>query len=443
MKLADQGRSKSSTQWFIASAAVFFALNASASSLTVREIQVKGNQIEIQLDGVTPKGSLDMDYVRDIVQFSIPNATIYPAKILHADHQAFSKVFAYQYAPNLVRVRFSVDGRADAFKGKVKWQQKGKFLTVSFPTADSVETAKANDTKNEDSNSDAQEKSLLAKVLSVGKKEEVKVEEMKPSEVKAEAATAAAQKSEVKAATKKLTGNPSAENNDESRPRKNLAGAPQGASAFRTFLSMFLVVGGLGLVLIYVKKKKNGAQAKRVGDSWLSGLLPNSMKKQKSFIEVVAQHPLGPKHSITVVKIRGQQFVLAVTPENVQLITQLDSDEAEIDLLEDPAIAASIGKMFGAKPTVQPVAAAPQPQTSARVASVNAGASFDTLLKNSNGAGAIVARNAYAAQNQENGPNPSRGLTQASPAIQAQQTLIQNNGVRDQIKKRLEGMKNA
>jgi flagellar biogenesis protein FliO len=417
MKSAGQGRSKS-MKLIVAMTCLFGGVSAFAGSLTVRDIQVKNNQIEIQLDGVTPKGAIDLDYVRDIVQFSIPNATIYPAKILHADQQAFSKVFAYQYAPNLVRVRFSVDGKADAFRGKVKYSQKGKILTISFPSADSLPSEVA---------SDAKEQSLISKVLNSGKKEEAKVEAIKPVESKSE-------KAEAKS-SKKLTGN--LNDNDESRPRKTLGGANTGPSSFRTFLAMFLVVGGLGVVLIYVKKKKNSGQAKRIGDSWLAGILPGA-KKQKSFIEVVAQHPLGPKHSITVVKIKGQQFVLAVTPENVQVITQLDSDE-DIDVMDDPAIAATIGKMFGGKPTIQtvsvkdkndqPVAVAPQ---------VNLGSSFDSILKGSNGAGAIVARNAYAAQNSNAFSNV---------AIAAQQNLMQNassnHGVRDQIRKRLEGMKNA
>jgi hypothetical protein len=134
-----------------------------------------------------------------------------------------------------------------------------------------------------------------------------------------------------------------------------------------------------------------------------------------------------------------------VTPENVQLITQLDSDDAELDLLDDPTIAASLGKMFGNAPTAAapvaqaPLQAAPQFVPQAKKPQVNTGASFDTLLKSSNGAGAIVARNAYAEQA---GTTAARGLTQEVPAIQAQKALIQN-GVRDQIRKRLEGMKNA
>ena len=417
------------------------SISCFANSLTVRDIELKGDgAVQIQLDGVAPKSSLEIDYVRDIVQFSIQNATIYPAKILHADSsEAFNKVFAYQYAPNLVRVRFSVDGKADDFRGKVKWEQRGKTLFLTFP--------KGIIAKKEDT--DTHEKSLLAKVLGhsgtkVEKIEnEAKAEKVEP--VKAEARAAApsiadeapaeAPKAEAKTHNK-LTGN----NMTMSAP---LGGARPGPSAFRSFMAMFLVVGGLGLVLLYVKKKKNSAQANRVGDSWLSNLLPGSMKKSKALIEVIANHSLGPKQSITVVRIRGQQFVLGVTQDSVQLITQLDADEAEVDVLDDPKIADSIGKMFGSKPQVIPT----QAQAKAKAApvainpaasrqTVDLGASFQAMLKNSNGAGAQVARHAYQAQAVETTPSQPRVSSQTVG-------IVSQSSVRNQIKQRLQGMKNV
>jgi flagellar biogenesis protein FliO len=187
----------------------------------------------------------------------------------------------------------------------------------------------------------------------------------------------------------------------------------------RSLLALALVLGGLGLLLIYVKRRNSiGGQARKVnGSSWFSNLLPQN-RKQKPIMEVVATHVLGPKQSIVVMKIRGQQFVLAVTAENIQLITQLDAEESELDLLDDPKVAASIGKMFGVnkEPAIEPVVAAPAVATDA---------SFNSLLKNSTGAGAIIARNAYAA-----GGAATPVPTKTNIAISA----------RDQIRKRLESL---
>jgi flagellar biogenesis protein FliO len=427
--------------------------SAFANSLTVRDIKLLGqDKIEIQLDGVASKGALEVEYVRDIVQFSIQNATIYPAKILHSEENsaAFSKVFAYQYAPNLVRVRFNVDGKADQFAGKVKWVQNGKFLTVSFPEKFAKNTPKKEDESTH-------ERSLLAKVLGRTSASDQKVEKIEDSQVinakaeavkaesvKAEAAKIAQEKSDASKAEAKAEAKFEAAAIDSENPEakillrtdkhknsenKLLGGAPKGASPIRAFLAMLLVVGGLGMVLLYVKKKKNTAQAKKVGDSWISNLL-GGQKKQKAMIEVMATYPLGPKQSITVVRIRGQQLVLGVTEGNVQLITQLDSDE-DIDVMDDPKIADSIGKIFGGKPAV-----------TKRVNPVEDAvtASFGSLLKNSTGAGAIVARNAYA-QNQ-NGTAPQPIAPRIPVAEDQKSPAVLQNSVRDQIKQRLQGMRN-
>jgi flagellar biogenesis protein FliO len=440
---------------------VAISSSALANSLTVRDIKLLGQgKIEIQLDGAPTKGALDIEFVRDIVQFSIQNATIYPAKILHSgeDDAAFSKVFAYQYAPNLVRVRFSVEGRADQFQGKVKWKQEGKLLTVSFPEG----IAKAAPKKETESK---HEQSLLAKVLGQSK-EDVKVEKIEDAQVvspkKSEAAKAEA-KADARAEAKAETVKAEAAKEDPSKmsdyekaeaqpifktdKRKGttevrLGGAPKGPSPIRSFLAMLCVVGGLGIVLLYVKKKKGSAQAKKVGDSWISNLLSGS-KKPKALIEIVANHPLGPKQSITVVRIRGQQLVLGVTEGNVQLITQLDSDD-EIDVMDDPKVADSIGKMFGGKPTVErvaPQAKAPVRTPAPQAIEADSSASFGNLLKNSSGAGAIVARNAYQSQSGTN-PAPRPNVSAPNLASNSNNAPSLQSSVRDGIKQRLQGMRN-
>ncbi len=363
--------------------------HAEAAPLGVRDIQIgEGNGARVLLDGVPAKGAIQIDYVRDIVQFSLQNTTIYPAKILHPDpsaDSAFSKVFAYQYAPNLVRLRFTVEGKAESYKGKVGFELNGKELVISFPKEKPSAPGEL---------SEKEENSLLSRVLgSEERKEEVKVA--------AEPLKSGKGKSKIGVGTKPV----------------ELGGRTHGPSVFRSLFAMFLIVGGLGLVLLYVKKKAGATQAKRVGDSWLSGILPGS-RKSKAFIEVIANHSIGPKQSITIVRIKDQQFVLGVTSDSVQLITQLDSEEADLELLEDPKVADSIGKMFGAKVKSE-IKSEPK---------VTPAMNFDSILKSSSGAGAIVARKAYQDQSGDGIVVPM----QQSPVTTA------SRGVRDQIRKRLQ-----
>jgi|GEM_PF-2525974 len=403
---------------FFAGAAVFFHLSCGfASPIGVRDIRLEGSgKVKIQLDGILPGGNLSVEYVRDIVQFSLQNATIYPARILHSpeeDRSAFSKLFAYQYAPNLVRVRFSVGTRAELYLGKIRYEVKGKELLISFPeksegATEEPESSKVS-SKGAEKSDNVKERSLLSKVLS-------QTSEQGPDQQ--------ANDSSGERAHEKL------EQTRESKGRVKLGGkAPvtaelggksKGPSVFRTLMAMFLVVGGLGLVLVFLKKK-GASQAKRVGDSWFSSILPGN-RKQKAFIEVIASHALGPKQSITIVRIKEQQFVLGVTQDSVQLITQLDADETDLDLLEDPKVADSIGKMFGSKvrstPQNEPVV---QPRKEVQQ-------NFDTILKSSTGAGAVVARNAYRSQLAP----IERAVGGVSPGVAS------GAGVRDQIRRRLQ-----
>jgi flagellar biogenesis protein FliO len=450
-RMVGQGRQKQMIYLFLAG--LLSSSVAFAGSLTIREITLKGNsEVEILFDSPINKRMLELDYVRDIAQLSIQNSTIYPAKILHAEKQSFNKVFAYQYAPALVRVRFSVDGIAGKFQGKVDTQISGNKLTVRFPAppksekseepvakASTVEkTEKTERAEKADRSDDENDKELLAKIERNEGSEKDDKSERRSKNSKAEKA----EKAEKASSDKTLTG----------KKQATLGGARPAPSAARSMLAMVLVVGGLGAVLFWVKRKKN-SQATRVGDNWLSNLLPQGMRKQKSFIEIVGQHALGPKQSITVVKIRGQQFVLGVTQDSVQLISQIDSDETEVDLLEDPAVAASLGKMFGSTPqkstpetrstlgntfatllkgtAKNPSAPVPKvtsgipggPAVQPRASTFPSGASTGSAV-------AAIGRQQYAQQ-----------APAATPAVAVSRNTNPASapGIRDQIRKRLEG----
>ncbi len=394
--------------------------SAIAASHTVREVKIPGGGVaQIQLDGVPSKGALEFDYVRDIVQLSIQNSTIYPAKILHSESgdEAFSKVFAYQYAPNLVRVRFTVGGKAEVYRGKVKLEQKGKILTIRFPETITDARDQAD-----------REQSLLAKVLSQAASvtgpaaEKSEVQETKAVK-SVEAPVSEAPAPVVESKPSKLTGT-------RANSSPQLGGARSGVSPMRSLFAMFLVVGGLGMVLVYVKSRKKGVQGKRNGDSWFSQVLSGA-KKNTSYIEVLASHALGPKQSITVVRIRDQKFVLGVTQDSVQLITQLDSDENDLDVLDDPKVADSIGKLFGSKPKNMPVAPSsallnPEPAIKIPEPAIDLGASFNSLLKSSTGAGAVIARSAYTQQQ--------------APAGDVQVQAPKGSGIRNRLRQQVQEM---
>lgn len=289
-----------------------------ANSSSIRDIDVsQADRIAIHFDSAISKENAKLDFVRDHIQFSLAGSTIYPAKMLYSENAIFSKVFAYQYSPQLVRIRFTVSGQAADFQGKVTWAVDGNTLRIQFPKKSLTIDEKT-------------EQRLLAKVT----QSEAPIERAVENKTKATVTHAS-----LTAPT--LTSSAGKKGNYSS-------------SMIRSFLMMGLIVGGLSLILFVirkqVKKKKSGSGTNH---GWWSKLLTKAIHKQEQLIEILAQHPLGPKQSIMVVRIQGQQLVLGVTQDHVQLITQLDADDTD-GILENSAVTESIGKFLGAKTAIEP-----------------------------------------------------------------------------------------
>lgn len=349
-------------------------LNTNAYALTtIRNIDTsQKNSVAIALDTALPNSAVQLEFVRDNVQISIKNSSIYPAKMAHIEDAAYYKVFAYQYSPDLVRIRFSVNGEAQALQNQIKWNIEGKTLNIQFPNQGLIKNTPEKQ-NSEMGLTPEKKESLLAKVLNSAPKAEDTQIERKPEEHK---------------------------NLGKKNFELQKTSTHEPRSLRKSILTMVLVLFLLGAALLLLRRKNN-KQAKKVGQGFFSQVFSGGLKKNKSLIEVVAQHPLGPKQSIVVIRIRGQQFVLGATEGNIQLITQLDSDENEIDVLDQGTVAESIGKFFGA----QKVTRAPK-------------GSFHHMIKDS------VAR-APTIQN-----TPVQNIPVAREPMQV--------SVRDQIRRRLE-----
>jgi len=298
-------------------------LGSDALGATVRDISSSdGHVATITLDSPVSVGASAIEYTRDMIQLTLKNSTLYPAKIENYPSGSFTKIFAYQYSPGVVRVRFTVPGKSEHYRGKIKVQSNGKRLQVVFPKVATVAESKVTEpepTKENTKEFAVDETRLLKKVLD----------------------------SENKAKTPE-TNSETTDRASGSAPI-NLGGKKDGPTPWRAMGVMLVMLGGLLGFLYWLKRKQGQSQVSARG-SWFSQLLPDQWKKTKQFIEVIANTPLGPKQNILLVKIRGQQLVLGVTQDRIQLITQIDSDFAADltgDPLGDPAVSASLSQMFG------------------------------------------------------------------------------------------------
>ena len=371
-------------------------LAAEKPLVSIRQVQVSdGDRVDLLLDRRLDPSQIRTDFINDIIQFSISDASVYPAKISSVSGTNLSKVFVYQYAPRLVRVRLTVSGRAESYQGRVQAIPSGKMLGIrlgSDSVTDKVASKSAQAQKQpspaaaSSAGADAEERALLEKVLAhpVAKAPEKTAED--------QPAAAAASKTAKESDTE---GGRNARRRD-SRPGA-LAGRKDGFSPLRMLASLMGVVLLLGAALFGLKKfaasrSRNGAVGR-----WVR----KSLGRAERVIEVVATHHLGPKKSIHMVKVAGRTLVLGVADDSINLITELPGDAV-------PRAAASSTDEAGG------------------------GEDFLSAL------GEQIA--------QESGrpatPTTGAGATSAGPALFANPAPApRTSGARDRIRSRLEGMK--
>jgi flagellar biogenesis protein FliO len=427
-----------------AATAVFFsfltlAAQPASALTTLKKIQVSGgDQIELQFDGKVNVKQIRTEFFNDIIQLSLNDVSVYPAKINSVSGMDLTKVFAYQYAPKLVRCRLTVKGKAESFQKRFKLKANGKSVVLSFGEGDvdqlTTTSAQANravahgseadqspaSRKGQDkaevsaaqagqaSTDEAEERALLERVMkSAPAPAAAAAAPAPPKETTEAAAHPAAAKEEVK---------------DTSKKRSNLTGGKPVPSPFRSLAILGLVMA-LFLGVAYLLKRFKGGELQ--SHKAFSGLLGKFAKigiaPRPKMIEVLSNHYLGPKKSISVVKIGGRTLVLGVTQESINLITQLPSDatESEMDSVADDLALDDLGITNS---------------SGATSASSGAGPSlFSSFLKTEKSKPAsqpVTAAPASQAAQATTAPTPtSQSYSQAS------------SNVRAQIKSRMEGMK--
>jgi len=286
--------------------------------VNLKQVQIAGQaQIELLFDAPVSMGQIRTEFFNDVVQLSISEATVYPAKISTVNSALVSKVFAYQYTPKLVRCRFTVKGKAESFKDRFQLSPSGKVLSVKFDEparqTSSVEkdkiasqAAKAEEKQVSPRVSDPEEQKLLEKILHSPNE---------PSEKALAAASPAHEKNRVTVENPPFVSKP-------------LTGGKPLASPVSLFGKTGIVIGLMLLVFFVARKVLKG-------NNTLSRIASKSLGVKPKMIEVLSNHYLGPKKSISVVKIAGRVLVLGVTNDSVNLITQLPGDGGDSALNMD------------------------------------------------------------------------------------------------------------
>jgi flagellar biogenesis protein FliO len=310
------------------------------AALNLKKVQVTDRtQIDLIFDGKISANNVTTEFFNDIIQLNLNEAAVYPAKISALSGTEFTKVFAYQYSPKLVRCRFTVKGKAEDFKERIQLKSNGKILTLRIG-------AEGETSANAKLSSD--EKVLLDRIMSA------QAAPIKPTEQKAVEPKA----NEIKTPETKPT------------KRQPFTSARPLPSPFRSFGMLFAVISVLGVVLLLIRKASRGKAIEgHKGFKGFIGKIANQVgiNAKPKMIEMVANHYLGPKKSIAVLRVAGRLLVVGVTNENINLIAQLPvGASANLDETLEELTVPDLGPVLGAalaKPTM-PAAAAPSPLSS-------------------------------------------------------------------------------
>jgi flagellar biogenesis protein FliO len=400
--------------------ALFLLASPALASVNLKQVQVSGgSRVDLLFDGKLARNQIKVEYFNDVIQLSMTDTAIYPAKISSVSGGELTKVFAYQYAPKLVRCRLSVKGKAEEYRPRLILDQKGKMLTIRFadqqaaakapeakPASDTITTASAARKAADADDSDPAEKALLERVLSASK-------EQAKAEAKADAKDAKADaKAEEAAAPKLGRAEPKADVQGPPADGQRLTGGKPIASPLGMIGKTLLVLALFGVFALLVRRALNagGGNVRKAGGP-LGRFLQRGLSrygKAGKMIEVVSTHYLGPKKSIAVVRVAGRMLVLGISQDSINLITQLgaetDLDAGDIDL---ESLGVKSQRSAGAEPSEGPAIAG-----------------FETLLSDA------ASRPAHQPRATAASPIPAEPAPGTEPA-----------GVRARIRSRLEGMK--
>lgn len=348
-------------------AAGMSASEAMAAMTTLKQVQVSnGSQIDLLFDGKVGKSQARTEFFNDVIQISLNDVSVYPAKISSVNGGPLVKIFAYQYAPKLVRCRLTVNGKAEDFKDKLQIVTNGKILSLRLAGAtiksDEVSVQAAHPVKAPAK--EVAEKS--AEVARASSKQEKAKSEEQPREIevaKADSGQAAlldrvlksspskpvpVTVAEAKEAKESSASERARERESDRKVKSALAGAKPLPSPMGVMVKLMAVLALFGAMAFIAKKffhgkglatnrGLNARLAKSAGgeSGWMSALggfaksAASGLGRKDKMIEVLSNHYLGPKKSIAVVRVMGRTLVLGVTNDSINLISQIASQSAE------------------------------------------------------------------------------------------------------------------
>jgi len=289
--------------FFVCLLCLWMISGAKANTAKIQDIVISNSdeqtKVEVILSENVAKDKMTFNYDRNFLQLSMADVNAFPAITKSVDGKVLEKIFAYQYQPDLARVRFILNDKSEKYKNLTKWETSENKVALIFKSA--KQTTDAVVTKA----------AALAPI-----KENLELKEVELLKKVAASKALDIPKAALDSETQDLFKQPveSPEKTTEVFKKKN---EDPSAGIRKMTINLLMVLSLIGIVTYFIRKfvlAKNGLQ----------------FGKNKPIINMVSNYSLGPKKSIALVKVADQYMVLGISGDNINLISNL-GPEANID----------------------------------------------------------------------------------------------------------------
>jgi flagellar biogenesis protein FliO len=291
------------------------SFDAQANVMLKKFEVTQGNGLSLSFDGKLESSKISTEYFNDIIQVSLGATSVYPARVKSFTEGPIAKVFIYQYSPKMVRCRITVRGKADAFKSRFHLKNLGRSLSLRVGSLVGVSV--------QDLSSNLPSSAEAARAVTEPHLDEQGAEvstqkTLSEAEIKLESSA------------------------EQSHGLKTLGGSKPLPAFSGLVVKLGLVILIFGMCAFLLRKMLGARKQDVVGSSGIMQAIGRVAGGQwgpkDKLIEVLSTQYLGPKKSISVVKVAGRTLVLGLSQDSIHLITQFPSspdaqdaaDEAEL-----------------------------------------------------------------------------------------------------------------
>ena len=288
--------------WMISGAR---AATPQIQDLVVTDQEAGATKVELKLSSAVARNNVSVDFERNFIQVSFHGVSAFPAKNKNVGEEVLEKIFTYQYQPDLARVRLLLRSEASKVKAATTWHLIGNSLVITIPGKDSSATAAA-----------APKADSVKQISAVEEKPDL-ANQAAEAQILKEVTTGKTEKSAEKTAKLDSKGENEPLFLGESTEKVAKPAAASGPTPFQKMISgLFTVLVIIGSIALAFRKFVLGKGLKIGSLNFARG---NRM------IDVVSTQGLGPKKSLSVVRVADQYIVIGVTGDNINFLTNLDS----------------------------------------------------------------------------------------------------------------------